>query len=333
MNIQKVFAGLLLVSSLVLSGCTSLGDTAPSLNYKQPISIGIFTYPGYAPYYIAQEKGIFKKYGVDVKLEQLPLDSVFPALSSGQIQMLVGTSDMMPVMADAGIAVKQILATSWSDGADGLLTTTDIKSVVDLKGKKVYVTLGFPDHLFFRKLQEKAGVPRDQIELVNMDADSAGAAFVAGKVDVAWTWEPYLSKSKERKDGHVLVTSHDEPNLIGNDILAARTDLITNRRGDVKNVMRAYFEASEWWAANPDEGNAIAAKVFKLSPADFALAHSTVRQATLEYSISRFDKTKPWNLFEQATDASRIYFADGLIKTQPSAESVTDGSLVLELKK
>lgn len=298
----------------------------------QPIKVGLYLYPGYAPFYIAQEKGLFKKYGVPVELELTPLDNVLPALASGEIQMLAGTSDMMPVLADAGIKSKQFFTTSKSNGADGLAVKNDIKSIRDLKGKKVYVMLGFPDHFFFRNLQKQAGLKLSDIELVNLDAESAGASFIAGQVDAAWTWEPYLSKTKQRTDGHILVTSKDASELMAEDIVAVRDDLVANRREDVKNLMRAFFEAVDWWNKNIDEGDAIAAKVFKVTSKEFASTRENIVLATLQINLNKFDKSKSWNVFEQATRAAEVYYQDGVVKAKIGGDAVTDASLLQELR-
>ncbi len=329
---KKIYAQILVIglAAVAAIGFRSVLNTNTT-ETKTPIHVGVYAYTGYGTFYIAQEKGFFQKYGVPVALDQLSLDNQLPALGSGQIQMLAGTSDMLPVMADAGIKAKQIFTTSKSNGADGLAVKNTIKSIKDLKGKKVYVALGFPDHFFFRNLQKQAGVQHDDIELVNLDAELAGASFIAGKVDAAWTWEPYLSKTKQRKDGHILVTSKDFPELMAEDIVVARDDLVATRREDVKNVMRAFFEAVDWWNAHPDEGNAIAAKAFKLKPEEFAPTRPTVTLGTLQINREKFDTTKPWNVVEQATRAAEVYKEDGVIKTTVDGSAVTDASLIQEL--
>ncbi len=326
-----LLCAILVVGGIALYNLKSPKQSNQQAVNNQPITIGVQVYPGYAPFYIAEELGLFKKYGVNVEIEQTSDNSV-PALASGQIQMFADTADIMPVLADAGIKAKQIFSTSKSNGADGLAVKNDIKSIKDLKGKKVYVAFGFPDHFFFRNLQKQAGLARQDIELVNLDAESAGAAFVAGKVDAAWTWEPFLSKTKQRKDGHILVTSRDAPELMAEDTVAARDDLIANRRQDVKNIMRAFFEAVDWWNNNKDAGNAIAARAFKLTPEEFAPTRENVTLATLAINLEKFDKSKPWNVFEQASRAAEVYYQDGIIKTKVGGDAVTDASLLQELK-
>ena len=128
---KKIYIGILVVVVIAIAiiGFFVLkpAQNSNTVANSQPIKIGIYAYPGWATFYIAQEKGFFKKYGLNVDVEQIPLDNELPALASGEIQMLGGTSDMMPILADAGIPAKQVFVTSKSNGADGLAVSNDIK--------------------------------------------------------------------------------------------------------------------------------------------------------------------------------------------------------------
>ena len=73
-----------------------------------------------------------------------------------------------------------------------------------------------------QKALEKAGLTEKDIQLVNMNPDDAGAAFAAGKIDVAVTWEPWITKASGDKKGHVIFSSKETPNLIL-DVLAIST--------------------------------------------------------------------------------------------------------------
>ncbi len=321
------------VAVLVVGGIAyyGLNKSKPVPTNQEPIKVGIAVYPGFGTFYIAQEKEFFKKQGVNVEIVPLSLDAMFPALASNEVQMLVGSTDAMAIVADAGIPAKQIFSTSISDGADGVLVKNNINSIADLKGKKVYVALGFPDHFFLRYLANKAGLSYKDIELVNLDSDQVGSSFVAGKIDAGATWEPWLSKASERKDGKVLVTSKDESGII-TDIVMARNDLVANRRGDVENLMRGFFAAESWWQNNIAEGNAIVAKSFNLTSADFAPMKDTVKLSDLQTNLQKFDKTQPLNVYVLAEKAADIYFNDGVIKTKTTGDAVTDSSLLNDLR-
>src|SRR5207253_2486605 len=88
-----------------------------------------------------------------------------------------------------------------SVGGDGILAKSTIKTVQDLKGQKVAVNQGSVSEWFLAQVLKKNGLSLSDVTEQNMKSGEAGAAFVAGQVDVAVTWEPWLSKAKARADG------------------------------------------------------------------------------------------------------------------------------------
>ena len=82
-----------------------------------------------------------------------------------------------------------------------------------MKGKKVGATLGEVNHFLLLVGLEKAGLKESDVALTNMSADDAGAAFVAGQLDAAVTWEPWVTKAKSA-GGHTIFTSAEIPDTI-----------------------------------------------------------------------------------------------------------------------
>lgn len=326
-RIIVIVAALVIIGAIIWIGV----DRSRKEAAKNPVKVGVIVYPDLGPMYIAKEKDFFKKQGVNAEIVMLSLENMIPALQSGEVQMLATTVDMVPVIADAGIDAKEIFATSTSYGADGVVATSNVKSVTDLKGKKVYLYQGFPSHLFFRYLMEKNGLNKGDIELVNLNAEEVGSSFVAGKIDAGVTWEPWLSKATERKNGKVLLTTKDEPYIMV-DTFMARTDAIQNRRKDIKKVMKAYFEAADWWMANRDEGDEIIAKNFNLAKTDFSPMVETIKLTGLKENIDLFDATKENNVIDLSKKAAKYYLEDGIIKNEVNVENYIDSSLVKELK-
>ncbi len=88
--------------------------------------------------------------------------------------------------------------------------------------------------------------------LLPTEAGQAGAAFRAGKIDAAVTWEPWLKRASEREDGHILFSTKDSPELIY-DILITRGDLSEPEKDSVRKILRAWFKALAWMEENPEE--------------------------------------------------------------------------------
>lgn len=328
---RKIIIGLA-AFLIVVIGAWWFGHTNTAVQpvSAEPVKIGVALYPGFGAFYVAEEKKFFENLGIEVEIKQLSPDAMLPALASNQVQMLVGSADTMALVADVGISAKQIFSTSLSYGADGLVADDSIKTVSDLKGETVYLTYGFPGHFFLRYVASQAGLSAADIKLINLNAEDVGASFVAGKIKTGVTWEPWLSKAQERKNGRVLINSRNSPGVI-TDIVMARNDLVVNRREDVKKIMRGFFAAQAWWENNIDEGNKIVAKNFNISAVDLAPMKDTVKLMDLALSKDKFNKNKPLNVYELSELAVDFYFTDGIIKIKANGEDMTDPSLLEEL--
>ena len=223
-----------------------------------PLRIGYSIWVGYGPLFLAKEKGYYGKTEVQLTNVEDPKQR-FTALAAGQLDGLVSTIDTMVLYLKTGKEYQYVLALDDSNGGDGIVAKRTINAVKELKGKKVAFAEGSVSHFFLSVLLKQAGLKQADIESVNMTAGDAGAAFVAGKVDAAVTWEPWLTKGKKTDFGHVLVDSSKTPGLI-TDVLILRRDVIEKRRGDVQAVVKGWNQAVAFWEKNPKEGNAIMAK-------------------------------------------------------------------------
>ena len=80
-----------------------------------------------------------------------------------------------------------------STGGDGIIASEEIQSVEDLKGKKVGIDFASTEYFFLHKILMDHGMTFDDLDLQDMDASSAGASFIAGDLDAAVVWEPWLA--------------------------------------------------------------------------------------------------------------------------------------------
>jgi len=218
------------------------------------------TWVGYGPLYIARDKDIFKKNGVDVDLIVMedPKER-FPALMADKIQMIASTVDTALLYLKKPTDFQYLVAIDDSNGGDGIVAIKDIKSIADLKGRKVAVNEGSVSEFYLNVLLGKAGLKESELNTVNMTAADAGGAFVAKRVDAAVTWEPWLTKGKSTDFGHLLVDSSSTPGLI-TDVIIAKTAWTNAHQKDVAAIVRSWNEAVAYYRANPDEAITIMAK-------------------------------------------------------------------------
>ena len=244
---QKMISLTLAASlTMAVAGCGAPAKEAASSSSgsdkpAQEVLIGQSSWIGFAPLYIAEEKGFFKKHGADVKIQSIEskADSK-SALAAGRIQGVSTTADTHVVNAAAGIDIAQVLALDTSSGGDGIIAKKDFKSIEDLKGKKVALdTTGGADFFWFQYLLKEKGMTIKDFDVQSMSAGDAGAAFVAGKVDAAITWQPWLSKASATDFGYTMLDSKASPGVIV-DTFAMRKDFIKDHPEAVQAIAVSY---------------------------------------------------------------------------------------------
>ncbi|MGB8507479.1 MAG: ABC transporter substrate-binding protein [Pyrinomonadaceae bacterium] len=250
-----------LLMCLLLAGCQAQSGGGQT---KAPLKIGLVTWLGYGPFYIAKEKGYFKENNVEVEFEKIEGDvERRAAIASGNLDGIALTLDSMIVLRTHDIPLKTVMAIDASNGGDGIVAVEGINSIEDLKGKEVAFPSGLPSHFFLYSVLKEHGMKMSDIKPIIMDADQAGAAFASGKIDVAVTWEPWLSKAREVGRGHVLVNSKTHPGDI-EDVLFMREDVVSKRPEDIEGLIKAWYKAVDFVSSNPDEAKAIMGKAFNL---------------------------------------------------------------------
>ena len=294
------------------------------------LKIGHSTWVGYGPFYIARDKGFFKDEGVEVEsviMEDTTLK--MGALLAGQIDLAASTSDEFPIYMKPGKPVRYILAVDYSNGGDGIVATKDIKTLADLKGKKVAFEHGSISQYFLNILLKRNGMSQADIQDVNMTAADSGTAFVAGQVDAAVTWEPALSMGASSKNGHVLVSSTEVPGVII-DVVAVTPETIAAHGPELKAFSRAWYKALDFLAKNPDEGYAIMAKGiggWLEKPEDFKAAAGGIKYLDKAANAELFGTAAaPGTMFKTVTDAIAVWKGFDKVQVEVSPRDLIDPS-------
>src|SRR5438128_11853537 len=248
---SRVVLPALLGLLLAVGGGTA--GTGTDGKFNGTINIASSTWTGYAILYIATAKETWKSHGLDVKFTDVedPNDRLI-ALTAGRLEGMASTVDAFARAQSNGVPAVEVFPIDASVGGDGILAKNTIKSVKDLKDQKVAVNQGSVSEWFLAQVLEKNGLSLADVKEQNMKSGEAGAAFVAGQIDVAVTWEPWLSKAKARSEGVVLVSSKEYPDLIM-DSFAFRKDFVDKYPATVKEFMKAYYDAFDWFQKNQTE--------------------------------------------------------------------------------
>lgn len=297
--------------------------------YDGEVILGNSTWVGYAPLYLADQKDFFEACGakVSVQVFESKTDSR-SALAAGRIQGMSSTVDTHVMSAASGVNLEIVLAEDTSAGGDGLIAKKEITDVKSLVGKNVGLdTTGGASYFWFQYLLQKNDMTLDDVVAVNMSSGDAGAAFVAGELDAAVTWEPWLSRAKETEFGTVLVDSTETPGVIV-DALAMDKAFAEEYPGTVEAICEAWYMALDYMKTNPED----AYDIMK----DFTGNESGEElQTTMEAEVQFYDQAENIEYFkselpEIAKMASKLWLDMGLIESEPDMESLVDGSYLGE---
>jgi len=312
---KKYILAIGLTALLLVAGC------ATQEAEQETIKLNVFTWAGYAPFILAEEKGFFTEEGVNVEttwIEDVGERRV--AMASGNIDFESATLDIVSLNIVNGVDEVVVLELDRSNGGDGIVATNDIKTVADLKGKTIATRAGDPGHFLLLYLLHEAGLSEDDVIIQDMDAGAAGAAFVAGQVDAAATWEPWISQAVEREDGNILITSADAPGLIV-DVLAGRTEFVDNNPEETKAVLRAWFKALKFKDEHPEEAYQILADAMKLSVAEYKDIESGLTWTYYEDNVEDFGtKENPGKMYDVMRNAQKIWYEEGVSDKQINAD-------------
>ena len=223
-----------------------------------------------APLWITQERGFFRKYGLDVQL-------VFIASGSTTVQSLVSRDVAFAQMAGAAVIQSRL---SGSDVVmiGGVINTLTFKFFVDktikqpdqLKGKTVAVTrFGSSTDFALRYALERYGLaPEKDVSILqagNMPA--IVAALETGRIQGAMLSAPFTLKAKAM--GFPLMA---DLQMLGLEYqhtgLATTQALIKSRPDLVRNAMKAYVEGIHYYKTHRAESFAILAKYLKTDDAE-----------------------------------------------------------------
>lgn len=218
------------------------------------IKVGIDLWPGYYPIVLAKKLGFFEKRNLEVDFV-LPeaTDNMLGKFTSGELDLVcVAMGDAFSLyQQDSGLRV--VMITDESAGGDALLSN-DISQ--NYNGKRIGTNLKGFGELFIKSFMLQNNINPASVSLVQLDAAEAVHALQSGRVDVAHTWEPYVTEIESFKLGEVIFDSSETPGLIP-DALLANGRFIKNNPVALKSFVNAWLEASEWWQANLQEGNQI----------------------------------------------------------------------------
>lgn len=238
---------IILTMAAILLGSSGCAHQV-SQNTKKPLRIAWTLWDAHYSLLIAQEKGLFDKYGISVDLiyyENYPL--VIPDLAAGKIDgSLFEITDMLKI---AGRTSVKAVAVSDSGGLTTLVSVPEIRSAQDLVGKSIGAGLGRSGEMFIRYYLDQFDISFDKVTLLNLMPEEIPDAL-GNSIQAGITYEPYTSFALDK--GWVALSS-SETATVSPTLIVFLESITINRPEWVRGFLAAWFEAMAYRYDHPDE--------------------------------------------------------------------------------
>ncbi|MEM9906037.1 MAG: ABC transporter substrate-binding protein [Cyanobacteria bacterium P01_D01_bin.44] len=296
-----------------------------------PLVIGYSNWPGWLPWAVAEEKGLFAENGANVELKWFDgyLASM-EAFAAGQLdgngQTLNDTISFAPDAANGEVAV---LVNDNSAGNDKVVVAEEINSVEDLKGKTVALEEGVVGDFMLTQALEDAGMSRSDITIKNLETGAAAAAFASGQVDAVAAWPPFWGIALEREGSKELLSSKDYPGAIP-DLLVMSQKVIDEQPEQVQAIVNTWFATLDYIAKNPDESDQIMADRSGVSVEEYKDFKAGTRIFTVEENLEAFSEGEGMKHMPFAAQKMNDFMVDvGFIEAGPEdLGAILDDSFV-----
>jgi NitT/TauT family transport system substrate-binding protein len=206
----------------------------------EPLKIGYSDWPGWVAWQVAIDKGWFKEAGVAIDFEWFDYSASMDAFTAGKLDAVLMTNGDALVTGAGGAKSVLIMLTDYSNGNDMIVAKPGLKTLQDLKGKKVAVERGLVEHLLLLNGLKKAGMKEADVVLVNAKTNEMPQMLASPDVSAIGAWQPISGEAIKAVPGaRPLYTSADEPGLIY-DLLCVNPSSAKSRRADWMKVLKVW---------------------------------------------------------------------------------------------
>lgn len=215
---------------------------------------------------------------LNVKISWHEFSSGLPlleALNVGGVDLSADVADTVPVFAQAaGAKLTYVAQEAPSPSAQAIIVRADspIKTVADLKRKKIAVTKAAGVHYLLIATLEKAGLKFSDIEVAYLTPADGRAAFERGSVDAWVTWDPFLAGVQKQTQVRILsdgrnVADYQRYYLASTSFADAHPDVLAIVFNELKKT-------GLWVRQNPKEAATFLAPLWGLDAPTIELANS-----------------------------------------------------------
>lgn len=276
--------------------------------------------PPYIAVFVLQQQKLleqaFKDSTITIQYRRLlSLGPVTEALAGGSVDLGMGGTPIAAIAGGQPIRIVALIEHSPKTHAILVRPDSPIKTIQDLKGKKIGGPSGKNDSFPLLVLQ-RAGIKDTEVEWVKLENNEGRSALRTGAIDAWRTWDPFYAGVEAAKEGVALVNGES---YIQNYVaLFGRSDYIKSYPDTVKRFIQAYKQALDYVKTNHSAAVDLFVKQNKLAPevAEFTLSR---RQYTIQPPTQDY--------IDDLIQQSRLLKQFGVLQKEPDWSTIVDTSI------
>ncbi len=269
-NKNVVIAFVIMLATFIVFAAIMKHYQLSELANNTNIRIGINIWPGYEYLFLAKEKKLYEKHGLNVELVELgALTDVRRAYEQEHINAMASTL-IEPVEAyyQSGRMAKIALVIDFSSGADVILGQKNISDIKGLRGKRIGAEPASLGQFIVSRALQLGGLTLNDIDFVPVVQDEMFDAMRNKEVDAVMTYPPLSMKIKSELETKELFSTKLIPGEIA-DVISFDVQLLENDPTIVQKMQHVLAETLQYIQTNPEESYSILAARQKISVADF----------------------------------------------------------------
>ena len=231
-----------LAAALALTGCVR--EQEPALR------IGTNVWIGSEPLYLARELGTLNPKTVQL-VEYPSASEVLRAFRNQAIDGMVISLDELFGLAADGLQPRIILVVDVSHGADAVVGRAGMRTMKDLKGRRVAVESGALGAYVLSRALALNGMQARDVKVVPLESNEQPGAFEKGQVDGAVTFDPYRDQLL-RAGATTLFDSTQIPGEIV-DLVAVRASVLERQPKAVQALLAGWLKAIDYLQREPKD--------------------------------------------------------------------------------
>lgn len=297
-----------------------LGIAACSEPLAPPLTVGINTWVGYDPLVLARDRGMADAAQLKV-VELISSAEAVRHLRNGLLDAAALTMDETLRLVDSGFDVRVVALLDTSTGADMVLVAPHITNLQKLRGEHIAVEDATVGTLMLERLLRKAGLRRDDVTVVRMEATQHLTALRSNRVAAAVSYAPV--DGPIRAQGYrPLFDSREMPGEIV-DVLVVRTEVLRQRPEAVDALLAAWAAGLNVMQLDPPGAAASLAPGADLSPAQYQAVLRGLRFYSPTESLALLTGEPP-GVALQGRDVARLLVELGLLRQPPNWAALID---------